>query len=96
MNITAQQAFRIIAWWTHLDKGVFSNGISNHDKLLLRSLMDCLKDCQDLLSIEDKDTDNTYDTIYHHFKTNLYPYLWTNDELTPNYLNAFYNGQPLT
>ena len=97
MNITPQEAFRMISWWTNENQTLLTEGISNEDKTLLRSLMECLNGCHDVWYVNTAIEDEviTYHNLYYDFSRHLYPYLWSDDELTPDYLNEFYNGQPL-
>jgi hypothetical protein len=91
MNITPQDAFRMIAWWTHYYNDLHTEGINNEDKLLLRSLIECLKDCHDIWHVNaDFPEDSiTYHQTYQDFSRYDYPYLWSDEELTPEYIKNY-------
>jgi hypothetical protein len=91
MNITAQQAFRMIAWWTHYYNDSHTEGINNEDKLLLRSLIECLEDCDDVWYVNTAIPEDsiTYHHTYQDFRRYQYPYLWSDEELTPEYIKNY-------
>ena len=66
MNLSAQEAFRILEW-----QRVYNNelGTSDEDKDIIMSLIECLKDC----NIPFGDNDYTYHHMYEHLKNHTFP-----------------------
>lgn len=69
MNITAQQAYMLLGW-QRVCSGELGHGYDDKDYVLLvRSLVECLKDCQDLVHENDV---ITYHDMYEHFKNHIF------------------------
>lgn len=69
MNITAQQA-RMLLGWQSVCSGELGYSLDDKEYVqLVRSLVECLKDCQDLVH---EDNVITYHQMYGHFKEHIY------------------------
>ena len=68
MNITAQQAWMILGW-QRVCSGELGHGYDDKEYVqLVRLLLECLKDCQDIVD----ENGHTYHQLYEHFKEHIY------------------------
>ena len=68
MNITAQQAWMILGW-QRVCSGELGHGYDDKEYVqLVRLLLECLKDCQDVVN----EDGHTYHQLYEHFKEHFY------------------------
>jgi len=68
MNITAQQAWMILGW-QRVCSGELGHGYDDKEYVqLVRLLLECLKDCQDIVN----EDGYTYHQLYEHFKEHIY------------------------